>query len=263
MSQTKETGRAARQGPPPRGQPISFRGRRAPSKHSPTSPQLSPLFSGISAQSASMIPNPPVPKIRSSRPPAPQSGPLGTSPREAPSSRRPALGALRKGRVGSGPASPSVPGRRHLDPAGGQVPETDPRMPVPAARHCTCGDRAAWRRWRRGCRRGQAPGSGSLRSPRRPAPRPSRPPAPRSHPRPREAAAAGGSAAGAGGDGLMVRPRGPFHKCALRPRLGTDCCPGGRHRSRALKSGLRAPLTSHPGLTKAPNLSGQPGAAHA
>lgn len=149
MSQTKETGRAARQGPPPRGQPISFRGRRAPSKHSPTSPQLSPLFSGISAQSASMIPNPPVPKIRSSRPPAPQSGPLGTSPREAPSSRRPALGALRKGRVGSGPASPSVPGRRHLDPAGARSPRPilgclfRPLGTVPAGTEQLGGDGAA------------------------------------------------------------------------------------------------------------------------
>lgn len=33
-------------------------------------------------------------------------------------------------------------------------------MPVPAAWHCTCGDRAAWRRWRPGCRRGTGAGVG-------------------------------------------------------------------------------------------------------
>lgn len=139
-----------------------------------------------------------------------------------------------------------------------QVPETDPQMPVPAAWHCTCGDRAAWRRCRRGCRQGTGAGLGLSLKPEPARAPPVGPPAPRSHPRPRKAATARG-----GGDGLMVRPRGPIHKCALQPRLGSDRCPGARHRSRALKSGLRIRLTSHPGLTKTTNFSAQLGVAHA
>lgn len=162
MSQTKETGRAARPGPPPRGRPISFRGGRAPSTHSPTSPQLSPLFSGISAQSASMIPNPPgsedseLPSPRSSiwtsrhvtarSPVLPPAGPRGAA--ERPGQVRPRFflgpGMSAPGsRGGPGPRdrpSDACSGRSALYLRGpSSLEEMAPRLPP-----------------------GQAPGSGSL-----------------------------------------------------------------------------------------------------
>lgn len=94
-------------------------------------------------------------KVLIPRLPAPQFRPLGTSQREGPSSLLPAGGALLKGCRQL--RSCFFLGPRMLAPGSrGQVPETDPQMPVPAAWNCTCRDRAAWRRRRRGCRRVRA-----------------------------------------------------------------------------------------------------------